>query len=347
MKKRLFFIAILLMIATFFLLMMALSDAQETKRKTVRWGSSKAGSAGYVVLFGVAKVINDRAPELYIEAVPTGGSIASQRMMAKGELDGAYSGTWNLLDMYMNRGPYEKSPYPPQAIKPYQTWYSYLTKQFVITKSDRADIKNWRDLVGKKVCVPLPGASIFEVPKAAFSAMGIWDKIKVVDLAFTAIPDALNMGTIDAVVGYANGDVLIPWMAEVDSRCKIKVVNPTPEDQKIVKKVPGYITASMETKKVFSQDVGVAQAFTIADHYGFHIGRNLSLAHGYKLFKILIENAKEIEKIHAMMIDYARDPLGMQVRAIGSIPNIPVHPGVAKYLKEKGLWQKEWIVGEE
>ncbi len=77
------------------------------------------------------------------------------------------------------------------------------------------------------------------------------------------------------------------------------------------------------------------------------LAKNLSTEHGYKLFKILIENAKEIEKVHAMMIDYARDPLGMQIRAIGSIPKIPVHPGVAKYLKEKGLWQKEWIVGEE
>ncbi len=321
--------------------------AQEAKRKVIRWGSSRAGSAGYVVLFGVAKIVNDRAPELYIEAVPTGGSIASQRMMGKGELDGAYSGTWNLLDMYLNRGPYEKSPYPPQAIKPYQTWYTYQTQQFVATKSDRADIKSWRDLAGKKVCIPFPGTAVFEVPKAAFTAMGIWDKMKVVDLALSGIPDALNMGTIDAVVSYANGGVLVPWMAEVDSRCKIKVVNPTPADEEIVKKVSGYVTGLLDAKKVFSQDVGVTQVFTICDYYGFHIGKNLSKEHGYKLFKILIENAQEIEKVHAMMKEYAHDPLGMQVKAIGSIPKIPVHPGVAKYLKEKGLWQKEWIVGAE
>jgi TRAP transporter TAXI family solute receptor len=321
--------------------------AQEAKRKIIRWGSSRAGSAGYVVLFGVAKIVNDRAPELYIEAVPTGGSIASQRMMGKGELDGSYSGTWNLLDMYMNRGPYEKSPYPPQAIKPYQTWYTYQTQQFVATKSDRADIKSWRDLAGKKVCIPFPGTAVFEVPKAAFTAMGIWDKMKVVDLALSGIPDALNMGTIDAVVSYANGGVLVPWMAEVDSRCKIKVVNPTPADEQIVKKVSGYVIGLLDAQKVFSQDVGVAQVFTICDYYGFHIGKNLSKEHGYKLFKILIENAQEIEKVHAMMKEYARDPLGMQVKAIGSIPKIPVHPGVAKYLQEKGLWQKEWIVGAE
>lgn len=346
MKRKNFLTFILISLISLFMLVNQ-GFAQEAKRKVIRWGSSRAGSAGYVVLFGVAKIVNDRAPELYIEAVPTGGSIASQRMMAKGELDGAYSGTWNLLDMYMNRGPYEKSPYPPQAIKPYQTWYSYLTQQFVATKSDRADIKNWRDLAGKKVCIPFPGTSVFEVPKAAFTAMGIWEKMKVVDLALSGIPDALNMGTIDAVVSYANGGVLVPWMAEVDSRCKIKVVNPSSEDQEVVKKVPGYITTLLETKKVFSQDVGITHAFTICDYYGFHIGKNLSKEHGYKLYKILIENAKEIEKVHAMMIDYARDPLGMQVRAIASIPKIPVHPGVAKYLKEKGLWQKEWIMGEE
>ena len=346
MKKGFFFMGIftatVLLLAT-----VSTGEAQQAKKTTLRWGSSKAGSAGYVTLFGVAKIVNDRAPDLYIEAVPTGGSIASQRMMAKGELEGCYSGTWNFLDIYFNRGPYAKSPYPPGAVKPYQTWHCYLVEEFVVTRANRTDIKSWRDLAGKKVFVPVPGSSVFEVPRAAFTALGIWDKMKVVELPFTALPDALNMGTIDAAVGYANGKVLIPWMAEVDSRVKVRVVNPAPEELEVIKKVSGYSVASLNVKKAFSQDVGVAAAHTISDYYGFHIGKNLPAKYAHRIFQILVENAKEVAKVHAMLEEYANDPLGMQIKAANSIPEIPVHPGVADYLKEKGVWKKEFKIGKE
>lgn len=346
MKKGVFFTGVLAWVISFFMIV-CIGDAQEAKKITLRWGSSKAGSAGYVTLFGAAKVVNDRAPDIYIEAIPTGGSIASQRMMAKGELDGAYSGTWNFTDMYLNRGPYAKSPYPPDAIKPYQTWYCYLVKEFVFTRVDRTDIKSWRDLAGKKVFVPVPGSSVFEVPRTVFTALGVWDKMKVVELPFPAIPDALKMGTIDAAVGYANGDILIPWMAEVDARVKIKIVSQTSEELELIKKGSGYATTTMDAKKVFSQDVGVATTYTIADYYGFHIGKNLSAKHAYKILKILVENAKEVEKVHAMLVEYAKDPLGMQIKAMSTIPEIPVHPGVVNYLKERGVWKKELKIGKE
>ncbi len=346
MKKGVFFTGVLAWVISFFMIV-CIGDAQEAKKITLRWGRSKAGSAGYVALFGVAKVVNDRAPDIYIEAVPTGGSIASQRMMAKGELDGAYSGAWNFTDMYLNRGPYAKSPYPPDAIKPYQTWYCYLANEFVVTRKDRTDIKSWGDLAGKKVCVPLPGSSVFEVPRAALSAIGVWDKMKVVDIPYTAIPDALNMGTIDAAVGYATGDILVPWMAEVDARVKIKIVSQTPAELELIKKGSGYATTTMDAKKVFSQDVGVTTMYAVADYYGFHIGKNLSAKHAYKIIKILVENAKEVEKVHAMLGEYAKDPLGMQIKAMSTIPEIPVHPGVVNYLKEKGVWKKELKIGQE
>lgn len=337
-----------ILVAMFFLFMMvSISGAQSKQKQVIRWGSSQAGSSAYVVLFGVAKIINDALPDIYIEAVPAGGSIASQRMMAKGELEGAYSGAWNFTDMYVNRGPYEKSPYPADAQKPYQTWYCYLAKQYVVTKAERNDIKNWSDLAGKTIFAGPPGSSVYEVPRAAFTALGIWDKMKVVNIPFTSAADALKMGTIDAIVGYANGDVLIPWMAEVDTRVKLKILAPTPAEFEVIKKVPGYATPTLDTKKVFSQEMGVAQVNAIADYYGFHIGNKLSTDAAYKVFKVLVEKANEVAKVHATLKAYAEDPLGMQVKAISSIPDIPVHPGVAKYLKEKGVWKNEFKIGKE
>jgi TRAP transporter TAXI family solute receptor len=335
----------ILITALFLFSLTNISSAQDKKKQVIRWGSSQAGSSAYIVLFGVAKLVNDELPDIYIEAVPTGGSIASQRMMGKGELEGVYSGAWNFTDMYINRGPYEKAPFPADAPKPYQTWYCYLAKQYVITKAERNDIKTWRDLAGKTVFANVPGSSVYEVPRAAFTALGIWDKMKVVNIPFTSVADALKMGTIDAVVGYANGDVLIPWMAEVDTRVKLKIIPQTPDEFEVIKKVAGYSTPILDTKKVFAQDMGVPQVNAIADYYGFHIGNKLSTEDAYKVIKILVEKANEVAKIHGTLRAYAEDPLDMQVKAISTIPDIPVHPGVAKYLKEKGVWKNEFKIG--
>ena len=124
-------------------------------------------------------------------------------------------------------------------------------------------------------------------------------------------------------------------------------IKPTPEEVKIIGTVPGYSTPVVDTKKVFSQDVGVGIVNTIADYYGFHIGKNISVKTAYTIFKILIENAKDVAKVHAMLEDYAENPLEMQIKAMSCVPEIPVHPGVANYLKEKGFWKNELSIGKE
>jgi TRAP transporter TAXI family solute receptor len=346
MKKTVFLMAALVM-AISFLMIASDGETQGTQKKIMKWGSSAAGSAGYTTLFGVAKIINEKEPSIYIEAIPTGGSTASQRLMGKGEMDGAYSGAWSLMDIYFNRGPYSKSPYPVDAVKPYQTWYCYLVREIIVTRAERTDINSWHDLAGKKVFIPVPGTAVYEMAIAAFKSLGVLEKMKIVVVPQATAADALSMGTVDAVVGYTNGNSLVPWMGEVDARLKIKVVKPTPEEVKIISAVPGYSTPTVDTKKVFSQDVGVGTVHTVADHYGFHIGKNVSAKNAYTIIKILVENAKSVGKIHAMLEDYAENPLEMQIKAMSSIPNVPVHPGVANYLKEKNVWKNELNIGKE
>ena len=49
-------------------------------------------------------------------------------------------------------------------------------------------------------------------------------------------------------------------------------------------------------------------------------------------------------KLDAGFGPLAKDFAGFQVRGIQSIPEVPVHPGLAKYLKEKGLWDPAWVI---
>jgi TRAP-type uncharacterized transport system substrate-binding protein len=42
----------------------------------------------------------------------------------------------------------------------------------------------------------------------------------------------------------------------------------------------------------------------------------------------------------------AKDFVGMQVNGIKANPDIPVHPGLAKFLKEHKAWDDKWKISK-
>jgi uncharacterized protein len=345
MKRSYSTIMFVFLVVASFLLLAVNGESQAAPKTTIKWGTAAAGSAGYVTLFGLAKIINDNTPDIDIEVIPTGGSTASQRMFSRGELGGIYSGAWSLVDIYKNTGPFEKTPYPSTAVKPYQTFYTHLVSGFWVTKADRTDIKNWRDLAGKSVFMPAPGSSTFLIPQKALTVLGIGDKVKISAVPQSTLADAVSMGTVDAVFAYTSGTALLPWAAEVDARCKLKIVLPTPEEEKTIRTIPNIAFTSVDLKAAFSQDVGAERSFAMSDYYGFHVGKNISAEDAYTIIKILVEKADQVAKVHALLTNFAKDPLGMQISAMSSVSEIPVHPGIAKYLKEKGVWKEGLKIG--
>jgi hypothetical protein len=51
-------------------------------------------------------------------------------------------------------------------------------------------------------------------------------------------------------------------------------------------------------------------------------------------------------KVDAGFTPMAKDFIGMQVQGINANPQVPVHPGLAKFLKEHKAWNDKWKVGK-
>jgi hypothetical protein len=49
-------------------------------------------------------------------------------------------------------------------------------------------------------------------------------------------------------------------------------------------------------------------------------------------------------KIDAGFTPMAKDFVGMQVQGINANPQIAVHPGLAKFLKEQKAWNDKWKI---
>ena len=63
----------------------------------------------------------------------------------------------------------------------------------------------------------------------------------------------------------------------------------------------------------------------------------------YRMLQIIEENAAELAKADAGFAQIAEDMAGMQVRGVeSSVDLVPIHPGLARYMREKGVWDAEW-----
>jgi hypothetical protein len=64
----------------------------------------------------------------------------------------------------------------------------------------------------------------------------------------------------------------------------------------------------------------------------------------YKMLTAFYKKKEELAKSDPGFTPLAKDFVGMQVQGINANPDVPVHPGLAKFLKEQKAWNAGWKV---
>ena len=333
------------------LISFTIATEAKSEKLTLRLGTSSEGTTAYASGVGLSAVVNKYVQNVSMGAVPTPGSTASVKILGQDGVDICYAATTTLKDAYNSTGPFKKVPLDPSR-RPLQGWYWNSGDWFVTVPADRNDINSLHDLIGKKFFPSAAGGGIFDVYRSVFMKLGIWDKIQIRQMGYMEAPDGLKMGTIDAVGTYSNlyGNAVPGWVKNLDARMEIKIVTPSPEEKKIISSIPDVTTGLIKTKWMRAQNSknNPSEVWGWIVHYGFHPAPNVPTDAFYQIYKVWIEKAEsDIAPIHSVLKEYARlNPLEMQVKGIEEAKEIPVHPGVAKYLKERNLWRDDWIIGK-
>jgi uncharacterized protein len=315
--------------------------------------TSPTGSAGYVCTMGLSSLVNKYTP-YKLESMPTPGSTATVRMFGKKEADFAYQSGWGLSEIYDRLGPFEKLGLPRN---PYQGFYYASFEIIAMTMAKRNDIKCYNDFVGKKVFPMLAATGWHDLFKLTMEKSGIYQKFDARFLDLMQAGDALKIGNLDVVIGYSTnlGTLSVSWVKNIDSLTDMKVISPSPEEQKQISamKYPGVFygeklsyEAMTPTNAEFTKKANPDGVWLWGSYQGWHPGGDMPTDVMYQMYKAWMEHAMEIANVNAYLENWAKDPVGMQVKAIDTAPSIPVHPGVAKYLKEKGLWKSNWTIGK-
>ena len=311
---------------------------------------NREGTAGYAVGTTLAKTVS-KYSDLKISGIPYSSPVAGFRDAADGKCAIPYGSGLDLWQAYNSKGPYAKIPLKSKI---YQGFYYLDANLFWVTKADRDDIKCLADINGKKVFPGKMGSGISEGFKYMLKALDI-KMGKNVQMGYMDAANALKSGLVDVVGVYlvTRAKAMPSWTQNIDTQVKIKIIEPSAaEVAKLKVELGKYGIGFEQLPPPFKQDTGIKGKTTWmgVEWWGWHFASDVKTEDAYTYMKTVFSSQaladfKKGHKFFRGLADpqFARE---MQTKGINAVLGVPVHPGVAKYLKEAKLWQPEWQVGK-
>ena len=258
-----------------------------------------------------------------------------------GEGEIAYTADIGMTQFHERVGGFKD--YKPGKPELVHTWYAYPMESMMATSAKNADkFKCWKDFSGKPVFFTQAGFKNWLNWQRIYKALGYDFKHVQIDLKSNA--DALEQGTIVGSVDLHHGRPLArAYWKETEIRMDIRVVNPCP-DEVAKLKAAGLAVAEVDPKDAFTKDVGPATLMGVPILFGYNARIDMPEDVVYKMLKAFYDKKDELVKIDPGFTPMAKDFVGMQVQGINANPEIAVHPGLAKFLKEHKAWNDKWKI---
>jgi hypothetical protein len=338
-------LGLVLGLALLLLSVFALSGPAEAKY-VWRWGTSNPGAYGYRVSAFMSDFLRRAMPDYDVTVYPYVSTTANIKSFLTGNLESTYSAEPGLRKLYAFQKPF-KGFEPNVQQMPVQSFWAYTMETHILTLPKNKDkFRSWSDLDGKKIYMTKAGyMNHINIFRAMRDINGL--KIKHVEVDMSKVADALRAGTIDATAAYTTALVsLASWIKVLDVASPLQGVNPTPEQ---IKKLTaaGFTPAKINIKKAYTKELGVDELYGVPFYFGYHHGLKFPAEAVYMALKAFEAEGAMLTKLDPGFGPLATDFAGFQVKGIQSIPEVPVHPGLAKYLKEKGLWDASWVIATE
>jgi hypothetical protein len=308
--------------------------------KDIPWGTSAVGSSGHRALVALAEVLNREMKNYRVTVQPTPGAIVSVKGYATGQFEGYYGADIAFYELAHDLNRF-KGFKPSMKRQPLQSFWTFTVEVGTAVRArDRDKFKDWKSLSGRPVFTgPLPWDVRAHLERA-YDALGVKHQYRQVDLA--AAGSLLESGGIDGFIIYTNAEATTaPWITEASLAADWAAVNPSADEIARLKKAGFSLT---EVKpEVFRRDVHANKVVLLPFYYGFHVGLEVPEADQYRMLVLIEKHAAELAKSDAGFAQIAADMPRMQRLGVESAADlVPIHPGLARYMREKGVWDKKW-----
>lgn len=295
-----------------------------TKEYRINIAGNAPGGTSYAHSAGLAQIVQKYSDGINASVQATTGAPESARVMISGDCNMA-----NLLGSILNDAYYGVGFFKDKPNKNFRlVMVGPGAGIHVVARAD-AGINSIADLRGKRVAVGPPGVPSSEVLfPAILEQYGItYSDIKPYWLTWKEITEALQDKTVDAAQYFVG--VPAAGLMEVTSNMPIKFLTYAEKIPGIVKKLPYCDTIKLPAGKYKGQNTDIEM---IGDAIVFATRDDVPEDVMYKMVKIAWEKMDEWSQIHASAKDFTIERTLSMANRFGA----PLHPGVEKYLKEKG-----------
>jgi TRAP transporter TAXI family solute receptor len=312
----------------------------QTQPKDIRWGTPPVGTSGHKAMVALSSILNKEMPQYRISVLPTAGAITTVKGFATNELDGFYGSDIAFHEFATDTNRFKGFKARVQRQPMQSFWSNTIEVSLAVHARNKDKIKKWGDLAGKRVFTgPLP----FDVRahiERALAALGVKFTYVQVDLA--TVGSKLESGAIDAMLIYTGSESAPPpWLAEASLATDWAALNLSADElAELKKKGLSYVEVS---PSVFKRNVHVDKVIELPFYYGFDVGNNVPADDVYRMLTVIEKYKDELAKVDPTFAQIAKDMKGFQKRGVeSSLDLVPIHPGLARWMREKGVWDAKW-----
>jgi TRAP-type uncharacterized transport system substrate-binding protein len=258
-----------------------------------------------------------------------------------GDGEVAYTADVGMTEVYEGTGGFKG--FTPAKAKQVHAWYAYPMESFMATSAkDAGKYHSWGDFSGKPVFYTPAGFMNWLNFMRIYKALGY--QFKHVQIDPKTQSDSLQAGSIVGSVAYTTAGRSLPsYWKETEMRADIRVINPTPDEVKKLK-AAGLAVVELDPKQAFSKDVGVKAILAVPILFAYNVRPDMPEDVVYKIVSAFDKNGDALAKADPGFTPMVKDFVGMQLQGINANPDIPVHPGLARFLKGKGAWNDKWKI---
>lgn len=304
----------ILVLSTLFLM----PAAGQAQRKRMTIGTASIGGAYYPVGTGIASLINKYVPEVEARVEVTGGAVENPRLIGDGQTDLGISNTSTAYFALKGMKPYPKT-YPIRALA-----QMYPSTLHMVTRKD-FDVRTLTDLKGKRVAVGPAGGGTISILQDLLTTVGM--RVKDFKPSYISYNDgsmALQDGNVHASILLAGAPTAA--VLELGTRTPIQFIRVEEATvQKFLKEYPYYLRIVIP-KSYYKTEEDVV---TVGAGNVLIVNEAMSDDLAYKITAALYDHIDEFRKVHP----------STKVVDLKSAPDaaIPLHPGAARYYREKGV----------
>lgn len=287
-------------------------------------GSAHMQGAFFIWVAAAASIINKNVDGVRVTALTTLGSTENLALMEKGRLQLGASGSAPLYEAYRGQGRWK------QPVKSLRTLYVMYPDYWQVALVKNSTANSLNDLKGRKISLQVRGSGGYAITATNLQAAGLKDQD--LDAQYLSADASIQAMMDRSIEGFSmhGGAPMAGFLELAQSRTGLKLLSLSDaEVARIIERIPYY------SKQIISKDIypGLDKDVTTVGGVSVFVAHeSMSEETAYRIVKALSENRDALERA------YKPAAYSTPENTVKEGPKYaPLHPGAARYFKEKGL----------